>query len=103
MYIRAKSYVPSSGTMYVAFDVGDERLAGSRPRVIVAGIEQATEILERKFGIDGNQPAAERNNRVNLLSRSKGALGLDMLRRQKLAQHVFQQQLAETATCFRAA
>src|SRR2546426_801298 len=53
---------------------GSERPARARALVVVRGLEQTPEVLERELGVDGDEPAAQADDRIDPLAAPEGVL-----------------------------
>ena len=68
--------------------VGREHPLGAVFLVVRSAVEYALEILQRKFGIDGRERAAQLDDGVHSLAAPEGVLGREVAGRKDLAEQV---------------
>src|SRR2546427_10687106 len=75
----------------------------ARSLVVVRGLEQAPEVLERELGVDGDEPAAQADDRIDPLAAPEGVLEGEVGGGQYLRQEIAQEELPEAAAELRGA
>src|SRR5439155_16795843 len=96
-------HVLRGDVVHVPTHPGDEGLPRPYPLVLVTGLQEATEVLERELRIDRNEPVAQPHDRVHALAAPEGVLEGEVSRREDLGEEVTEEQLAEPAPELRSA